>query len=281
MSGVSFTADIPSSHVRGEMEKMVASGDIDIGVNVVEKLIKKNVLTKSGEVVERITMVSGRKHPLDKLRVKLFKRTKKYMRLTSDSDFEKLSHDELVQKLMFIGEFDGTQSDHDMRGKLKLYERTRRLMMWHDGSSIANQGPELYIIGRCGSNDEQLAYIKTRVEDLHGLRDGINLKEIDPSCPDITLNDKMRFFHGDGPAAQLESGNQKGGYSTSCDVHLHQTRNIAHCYQRKPQSLAEKQQIVLRGKFGKLNSIKKVTHPFEKLDKKALESELLSRGKKN
>ena len=52
MSGVSFIADIPSSHVRGEIEEMMESaGDIDIGINVVEKLIK-NVLTKSGEVVE-------------------------------------------------------------------------------------------------------------------------------------------------------------------------------------------------------------------------------------
>ena len=86
-----------------------------------------------------------------------------------------------------------------MKERLKRYERTRHLQIWHDGSCIANHGhilfcvnilydpavfytsaeytilankntnvqreveaPELYIIGRCGSNDEQLAYINTR-----------------------------------------------------------------------------------------------------------------------
>ena len=89
-----------------------------------------------------------------------------------------------------------------MKERLKRYEQTRYLQIWHDGSVIFNHGhvlfcvnvmydpavfytaeysgltnrninvqrtveaPELYIIARCGSNDERLAYIDTRVDDL-------------------------------------------------------------------------------------------------------------------
>ena len=82
--------------------------------------------------------------------------------------------------------------------------------------------PELYLIGQCANNDEQLGYIETRVSCLKELKNGMNLSELDESCENIVLNDTMRFFHGDGPAAALEAGNQNGGnyFCTSCDVHL-------------------------------------------------------------
>ena len=54
--------------------------------------------------------------------------------------------------------------------------------------------PELYIIGTCGSNDEQLAYINTRVDDLNRTKIGINLSEIDGKYENIVLHDTMRFF---------------------------------------------------------------------------------------
>ena len=115
------------------------------------------------------------------------------MRLNPDSYFENISRDQLKQRLYSINEF-CTEDLNDMKEKLKRYERTRCLQIWHDGSVINNHGhilfcvnviydsavfytsaeysllvnkntnvqreveaPELYIIARCGSNDEQLA----------------------------------------------------------------------------------------------------------------------------
>ena len=233
------------------------------------------------------------------------------MRLNPDSYFENISKEELIKRLRSINEFiHETENLNDMKERLKIYERTRHLQIWHDGSCIANHGhilfcvnilydpavfytsaeytilankntnvqrevetPELYIIGRCGSNDEQLAYINTRVDDLNRTKIGINLSEIDGKYENIVLHDTMRFFHGDGPAAALESGNQKGGYyfCPSCDIHLYQTDGIAYCYQQKTRSLAEKQNLVVQGKFGK------ITLPFEKLSISQLQGELTSR----
>ena len=66
-----------------------------------------------------------------------------------------------------------------------------------------------YIIGRCKSNDGQLAYIDTRIECLEGLKSALQLNTIDEKYGVIELNDYIRLFKGDGPA--FEASNQKGG----------------------------------------------------------------------
>ncbi len=68
------------------------------------------------------------------------------------------------------------------------------------------QTPEVYTVARSGSSDvEQLSYIETRLECLEDL----SLKLETDAGTDLT--DTMQFFHGDSPARQLESGQQKGG----------------------------------------------------------------------
>ena len=79
------------------------------------------------------------------------------------------------------------------------------------------ESPELYIIGRYRSNDEQLGYIETRLECLKDSGVGVNLKTIDNQYEDVTINDRMHFLHGDGPAAAFEAGNQIGEHYS---VHL-------------------------------------------------------------
>lgn len=194
--------------------------------------------------------------------------------------------------------------------KLKQYECTRNLQIWHDASTIANhshilfavnvlydtavfytdkeylqiygnkvdvqseiESPELYIIGRCKSSDEQLGYVDTRVECLQDLNIPITTDE------GVTIYDKMRLFHGDGPAAQLEGGNQKGGhyFCPTCDVFLYQTDNITYSYQLKSNSLQEIQHKVISGKYGLINSNKGKLKPFAALSTKELHEELNSR----
>ena len=240
------------------------------------------------------------------------------MRLNPDSYFENLSKEDLIKRFTLIGEVFQDTDFNELKEKLKKYERTRCIQLWHDGSSITNHGhilfcinilydpavfyssheyeekfgfkvnvqalvetPELYIIGRCGNNDEQLAYIKTRVDCLEDLKKGLNLGELDENYQGIKLFDTLRFFHGDGPAAALEAGNQKGGhyFCVSCDVHSCYTDDIEHCYKKKPQSLAEKQHLVICGKYGKINSVRRKTLPFKTFENiRQLQDELRSRN---
>ena len=116
-----------------------------------------------------------------------------------------------------------------------------------------------------------------------GLKEGLQLGEIDEQYEGIVLYDQMHFFHGDGPACALEAGNQKGGhyFCPSCDIHLCQTDDIACTYQQKIKSYAEKQSLILAGKFGRsnsLSSLEKKALPFEKFTVVELKSELTSRN---
>ena len=67
-------------------------------------------------------------------------------------------------------------------------------------------------------------------------------------------------------------------FCPSCDIYSCLTDDIACCYQKKTKSLSEKQNLVLSGEIGKLNSLKNKTLPFEKLTVKELKDELRSRS---
>ena len=56
--------------------------------------------------------------------------------------------------------------------------------------------PELYIVARSRSNDEQLSYIETRLSRIIELKQKFYVN-------DIEITDKMRLFHGDGPSVQF------------------------------------------------------------------------------
>ena len=181
------------------------------------------------------------------------------MRLNSNAYFANMTMDDLAERYKRLGEvFDSCNGINILRENLKQMERTRHIQLWHDGSDIVSHGhilfsvnmlydtavfytseeyeqlfhekvdiqlivetPEVYIFGRCGSNDEQLAYAKTRLECLQDIQAALFLEDIDANIGQIHLIDIMRFFHGDGPSVQIEAGNQKGGsyFCPNCLMH--------------------------------------------------------------
>ena len=93
------------------------------------------------------------------------------------------------------------------------------------------------------------------------------------------FQDTMRIFHGDGPAAQLENGNQKGGhyFCPSCDIHVHRADNIPYCFHVKVKSLQDIRNKIIAGKYDKKYSQEGKLKPSEKLAKKEIKEELISR----
>ena len=131
------------------------------------------------------------------IRRNLLKKHYKYMRRNSDAYFENIDIATLTERLATLNELNCDDSINTMKQKLKNFERTRNIIMWHDASVIANhshilfcvnvmydpavfytsieyqeisgdnvdvqaeiESPELYIIGRCRSNDEQLGTVR-------------------------------------------------------------------------------------------------------------------------
>ena len=144
----SFPCDPPAKKVKLNLQEEVASGKIDIGENIVQREYKRNVFDKNlGKLIEKTCFVNGRKHPLRKIQIKLFEKYKKFMRLNSDAYFENMSREEVVTKLREIHEsFDENESLDSLKNKLKTYERTRYLIIWHDGSTIINHGHIIFLV---------------------------------------------------------------------------------------------------------------------------------------
>ncbi|KAL9978427.1 hypothetical protein ACROYT_G015941 [Oculina patagonica] len=134
--------------------------------------------------------------------------------------------------------------------------------------------PHLYILGRCGSKEaEQLAYVKTRQECLDGLSHKVETSE------GVKVSDIMRFFHGDGPEQQFESGEQKGGNAgcSACSGDSRRYCNLTYSFRCPHLSLADRQRIVLAGPAGKAKRNGGIK-PFKGMTVAQLKKECRERG---
>jgi hypothetical protein len=97
------------------------------------------------------------------------------------------------------------------------------------------------------------------------------------SGTDVT--DKMRFFHGDSPARELECGQQKGGnyYCSGCGAYAQRVYELDYCFRCRWMSLSDRQQLMLNGPYGQKNYLAKAYKPLQKLKKQELIAELNSR----
>ena len=131
-----------------------------------------------------------------------------------------------------------------------------------------------FILCRCGDTDiDQLAYIGTRCDCLKKLSSPLEL----PSG--VQIHDKMRFCKGDGPAVELECGQQRGGhfYCAGCAVHANRVYELDHVARCKVVTYLERQQSILRGPIGRRLSMMMNPKPFENMSKVDLEKEVRAR----
>ena len=165
------------------------------------------------------------------------------MRLHTDNKInntDKHTLMQLLQKRKYLSQEAGKEHTiTHLKEKLKKYERTRCIMVWHDGSMISKHShimmmvscmcddvafltddefeaqndhrvnvqpliekPFIYTLLRCPSDDHQLLYSNERLADIIDLKNKVEHNG-------ILINDIMGVFKGDNPAAQLESGQQQ------------------------------------------------------------------------
>ena len=159
--------------------------------------------------------------------------------------YNNITQEEVIGELKRINEYADNFHNTafaDLCLRLKKLQRTRHLCIWHNGSSIANHGhlmimvnviydpaifytddeylsrfrekaniqrevekPVMYLLARCPTDDSQLMYSNTRMEDMIDLSNSLTVRD------DINIYGKCRFFKGNGPACQHEAGQQKAG----------------------------------------------------------------------
>ena len=96
----------------------------------------------------------------------------------------------------------------------------------------------------------------------------------------ITFTDILGFFKGDSPAVQCEVGDQKGChyFYGACGIHATRVLDFDHAFRCPLQIYEHHQAIVIAGRFGYCNSIRKKWEPFENVTKQQLKEELVNRG---
>ena len=97
---------------------------------------------------------------------------------------------------------------------------------------------------------------------------------------DIYIHDIIRFFHGDGPACQLEAGQQKGGDFPCwiCPVDINKSYDVPYVYYQPIMGIKERISKVLYTNSSKMKAKLKHVHMFSNLKKHEIEIELEGRN---
>ena len=107
-----------------------------------------------------------------------------------------------------------------------------------------SQKPEVHIVGRSSSSTEdQLMLVQTRRDCLKQVGERVCTKS------GAEVHDVIRFFYGDGPAAQFEAGHKQSGTycCVECGANSFCFNDIAYCFRAPKPSLQERQEFVLQG----------------------------------
>ena len=252
-----------NKQVNEKLKQKILEGEYTLGELIVPQTYEKITMVNNQLVTEEVS-VSGRKIPLSEIRKTMLNEHTKYMKLQSDEKFDEMSREDIVKSLKEINEYKREYESVDVESLLdilKNMERRRNIMMWHDCATISNHShflvmastmydqavhltneqyhqkfgqhvdvqatiekPFLYIFGRCPSNDQQLLYSEERINDILKSKEAISTEN------GITVNDTVRVFKGDNPAAQLEARQQKGGnfFCFVCRLNAHLTKSYYH-----------------------------------------------------
>ena len=75
------------------------------------------------------------------------------------------------------------------------------------------------------------------------------MRETLKTATEVEVHNVVRFFHGDGPAAQFEAGHKQGGTycCIGCGADSGCFADIAYSYRAPKRSLLERQEFVLQG----------------------------------
>ena len=180
-------------------------------------------------------------------------------------------------------------------------------MMWHDGATICNNShvlftcceaydkaihltdkealqkygrkvdvqetiekPEIYMLARCPGTTELTAYSSTRMYDIMELELPIMFDN------GVEVYDTVRFFKGDGPSCQFESGQQKGGnyFCWACGIPSYRVKEYIHASYRKNLSIHDRQEKVLISAVSRRRSEQGFTKLYEKLTRAEIADEL-------
>ena len=310
---VSIPTDVANTEVKEYLAKLINEGAYTIGDLIVPQKFEKLILNADLTTEIKEFEIAGRKVPLSEIRKKQYINNKQFYRIFTESQIKELDREELVKELRRIDEFSKSDIYMDINTLLQRFRKfntTRNLQFWHDGSSISNHSHllitvntlydktihmtnqeyeekhkkkvdvqseiekhHIYILARCPGDDHQLMYSDCRNEDIRGLK-------YPTDADGCELNDVAHFFHGDGPACQLEAGQQKNGRYPCwvCPANFDFGNDLAHMYSLPHLSLADRMQKIIQSECSETKIKEGKTKLYKNLQKHEIIDELHQRG---
>ena len=145
---ISIPVEETNDELMRKLRQKIALGTYQVGNLIVPQVFEKVTIRDGRIVYEKVKIVGG-KIPLLEIRKELLDKNNKYMRLRTNDELDHLSKDDLIISLKRINEFtcnDQHLNSEALIDKLKKFERTRYLMMWHDCATVGGHNYLLMMI---------------------------------------------------------------------------------------------------------------------------------------
>lgn len=271
---ITLPVEDSTDRVKESLHEKIINKEYFIGELIIPLEFTKLAL-KDNKLFTETIKIQGRKIPLYDIRKSSLTKERPYMRESKNDLYSSMSKEEIINHLAIMGEVKESylKLDQDeLLSLLKSFENTRNLMLWHDGSTISNHGhllmtvatmydkaihltdaeyfekygrsinvqsviekPNVYILARCPSTDQQMSYSNERLQDILKTQHPIKIN-------DQIIYDKIRIFKGDKPASQFEMGHQKGGnyYCFACPINSHCSSSMVYSYKLEHLSIQKR-----------------------------------------
>ena len=280
---MSFVPERPAKELKLELNERISTGEIDIGVEIMEKVISTNIVNCEGGISESNVVTKGRMLNINSIRKSELLRMQNegVLRSKTDEEYENMTEEKVIEELELCGHH-AYVNDQELTNKdiLKNLTRQRHFLIWHDHSQILGHSHFLVMLKflytpTCFLTDTEFSakypskrglsvqdivekpciFILARSPstDLAQLEfSTCRIREMEHSMEPVEMegifySDINRFFCGDTPARQVEAGQQRGGnFPCPCG---HDAKSFENLQASFHQSQEDQNNIELRYKL--------------------------------
>lgn len=142
---ISLPVEATNEELTQTLKQKIINNEYKLGDLIVPQQFERVVL-RNGQIYNETVEVAGRKMSLFDIRRDMLHKHKQYMKLFDDCSLENLQTPQLMEMLENVHENTIFSSKAELIQKIKTLQRTRHLMFWHDGSSLASHSYLLILV---------------------------------------------------------------------------------------------------------------------------------------
>ena len=129
----------PADAIKAEWKRLISNGEILLGQTCTSPYTLHKFVTKDGKIVAKEVKISGRKIPIEELRVR--QKQEKHMYLFTDDRIDSMEHKALLDMVkQYVPNVSEATCIAALQEMLKKLQCTRSLAIWHDHATVLGNG---------------------------------------------------------------------------------------------------------------------------------------------